>query len=76
MLRVLVDDPSKKYKFLILGSASRELIKQSSENLAGRIGYIELPPFSFFEVNNSDKLLLRGGFPRSYLAESGEISFL
>ncbi len=46
ILRVLVDDPIKKYRFLILGSASRELIRQSSETLAGRIGYIELPPFT------------------------------
>lgn len=76
ILRVLVDDPEKKYYFLILGSASRDLIHQSSETLAGRIGYIELPPFTLFEVNNSDALLIRGGFPRSYLAESDEDSFL
>lgn len=76
ILRVLVDDPIKKYTFLILGSASRELIRQSSETLAGRIGYIELPPFTLNEVGNSDKLLIRGGFPRSYLAQSDEDSFL
>lgn len=76
ILRVLVDDPVKKYTFLILGSASRDLIRQSSETLAGRIGYIELPPFTFFDVNDSDKLLIRGGFPRSYLAASEEDSFL
>ncbi len=76
ILRVLVDDPEKKYTFLILGSASRDLIHQSSETLAGRIGYIELPPFTLFEVDNSDKLLIRGGFPRSYLAESEDDSFL
>ena len=75
VLRVLVDDP-KKYTFLILGSASRDLIQQSSETLAGRIGYIELPPFTFFEVHEAEKLLIRGGFPRSYLAESDEDSFL
>src|SRR5262249_287773 len=45
-IRVLVDDPSHKRNILILGSASRDLIRQSSETLAGRIGYIELPPFS------------------------------
>lgn len=44
-LRVLIDE-TKERKFLILGSASRDLIKQSSETLAGRIGYIELTPFS------------------------------
>lgn len=76
VLRVLVDDPDKKYRFLILGSASRELIQQSSETLAGRIGYIELPPFTLNDVTESDKLLIRGGFPRSYLADSDEDSFL
>jgi len=76
ILRVLVDDPEKKYTFLILGSASRDLIRQSSETLAGRIGYIELPPFTFLDVHDSDKLLIRGGFPRSYLAESETDSFL
>ncbi len=76
ILRVLVDDPDKKYRFLILGSASRDLLQQSSETLAGRIGYIELPPFTLFEVHNADRLLIRGGFPRSYLAQSDEDSFL
>ena len=76
ILRVLVDDPVKKYQFLILGSTSRDLIQQSSETLAGRIGYIELPPFTLFEVRDADKLLIRGGFPRSYLAETEEDSFL
>jgi len=82
ILRVLVDDPDKKYTFLILGSASRDLIRQSSETLAGRIGYIELPPFTLCEVDNADgssnadRLLIRGGFPRSYLAQSDEDSLL
>lgn len=75
ILRVLVDDPIKKYTFLILGSASRDLIRQSSETLAGRIGYIELPPFTLFEVGTSETLVIRGGFPRSYLAQSSEDSF-
>lgn len=76
VLRVLADQEEKKRKFLILGSASRDLIRQSSETLAGRIGYIELPPFSLFEVKNSNKLWLRGGFPRSYLATSDADSYL
>lgn len=76
VLRVLVDDPVKKYTFLILGSASRELIRQSYETLAGRIGYIELPPFTLIDVDDSLKLLIRGGFPRSYLTENDEDSFL
>ncbi|NGX60895.1 MAG: hypothetical protein K940chlam9_00369 [Chlamydiae bacterium] len=73
-LRVLVDQDPKK-KFLILGSASRDLIRQSSETLAGRIAYIELPPFSFLETKALQSLWLRGGFPRSFLAESDEDSW-
>jgi len=76
ILRVLVDEEEKKRKFLILGSASRDLIRQSSETLAGRIGYIELPPFGLFEVKDSKKLWIRGGFPRSYLAPDNDASYL
>lgn len=77
ILRVLIDDKQKKQKFLILGSASRDLIRQSSETLAGRIGYMELMPFSLDEVDHkSETLWLRGGFPLSYLAENDEDSFL
>ncbi len=75
LLRVLVDQPDSKHLFLILGSASRELLKQSSETLAGRIGYIELPPFSLAETHDSFRLWMRGGFPLSYLASSEEKSF-
>jgi len=74
IIRVLVDQPKNKRQFLILGSASRDLIKQSSETLAGRIAYIELPPFSLFEVDELHKLWLQGGFPNSYLAETIEDS--
>lgn len=74
ILRVFVDRPDKKRKFLILGSASRDLIKQSSETLAGRIAYIELTPFSLFEVDDQQKLWVQGGFPNSYLAQSAEDS--
>lgn len=70
VIRVLVDQPHSKRKFLILGSASRDLIRQSSETLAGRIAYIELAPFSLNEVDDQEKLWLRGGFPNSYLASS------
>lgn len=73
VLRVLVDE--KPRKILILGSASRDLIKQSSESLAGRIGYIELPPFGLFETNDMDKLWLRGGYPKSFLASNIDESF-
>lgn len=74
ILRVLVDKDKNKHKFLILGSASRHLIRQSSESLAGRIGYIELPPFSLEEVDDIKKLWVRGGFPLSYLAIDNEKS--
>jgi predicted AAA+ superfamily ATPase len=75
VLRVLVDESNKR-RFLILGSASRDLIRQSSDTLAGRIGYIELMPFSLEETPNAEKLWLRGGFPKAYLAEKDEESFL
>jgi predicted AAA+ superfamily ATPase len=67
-LRTLVDKRKRQLRILILGSASRELIQQSSESLAGRISYIELTPFQFKEVQDLRKLHLRGGFPLSYLA--------
>ena len=74
-LRYLVDNhPQQKY--LILGSASKTLIKQSSESLAGRIGYIELMPFHLWEDDLEYKAYLnRGGFPKSYLATTDAESF-
>jgi uncharacterized protein len=72
VLRVLVDRPGSKTRFLILGSASRDLIHQGSETLAGRVGFLELPPFSYQEVPDPRRLWLRGGFPRAYLARSEE----
>lgn len=69
ILRVLVDQ-KKDRGFLILGSASRELIAQSSESLAGRIHYMELTPFSPNETHELSQLWLRGGFPPAYLAET------
>jgi uncharacterized protein len=68
ILRVLVDDEKINQKYLILGSASRDLLKQSSETLAGRIGYIEIMPFSLEEVEDTNKLWIRGGLPISYLS--------
>jgi predicted AAA+ superfamily ATPase len=70
LLRVLVDRPDNSARFLILGSASRDLIRQSSETLAGRISHIELTPFDLSEVGVAarNKLWLRGGFPPSFLA--------
>lgn len=75
-LRVLIDKHKRDQKYFILGSASRDLIRQSSESLAGRIGYIELTPFNLAETKNSPQLWLRGGFPPSYLSKSLENSIL
>ncbi len=72
-LRVVAD--TMPLKFLILGSASRDLIRQSTESLAGRIAYIQVTPFTLEEAADQNKLWIRGGFPRSYLAESDEASF-
>lgn len=73
-LRVLVDR-NPDIKLLILGSASRDLINQSSETLAGRIKYIEILPFKLEEVNNMDLLWNRGGFPKSYLSSKESASY-
>jgi Predicted ATPase (AAA+ superfamily) len=74
-LRVLVDQNPNR-RFLILGSASRDLIAQSSETLAGRISFLELSGFSLRDIakDNYRTLWIRGGFPRSFLAESDEMS--
>lgn len=76
VLRVLADRDKDFRKFLILGSASKELIRQSSETLAGRIGYIEVMPFSLKEAGEERKLWFRGGFPKAFLASSDEESFI
>ncbi len=72
VLRVLADRRSKPARFLILGSASGELLRQSSESLAGRVEAIAMGGFSLAEVGASrgDRLWRRGGFPRSFLARS------
>ena len=79
LLRALVDQARKPGCFLILGSASRDLIKQSSESLAGRVVYHELMPLNAKEVGTSldiiNKLWLYGGYPDSFLAGSNEKSF-
>lgn len=66
LLRVLADRPSTPVRFLILGSASPELLRQSSESLAGRIVYHELDGFSLSEVEDSERLWLRD-FIRTFL---------
>jgi predicted AAA+ superfamily ATPase len=72
VLRVLVDRPKSATHFLVLGSASPDLLRQSAETLAGRIFYHELGGFSIEEVGveNYMQRWLRGGFPRSYLART------
>lgn len=70
LLRVLVDRRPLRQRYLILGSASRELIRQSSESLAGRIAYLELPPFTAAETDDLKRLWQRGGFPLSFLARN------
>jgi hypothetical protein len=78
-LRGLIDRKRRNGRFLILGSASRDLIRQGSESLAGRICYMELTPFLFSEVSNAGKpdlmkLWSRGGFPDSFLSRSNQSS--
>jgi hypothetical protein len=75
-LRVLIDKGRRRGRragrFLLLGSASMDLLRQSGESLAGRIAYVELDPFDVLEVaaGQQNVLWLRGGFPESFLAES------
>ncbi len=72
VLRVLVDRPGNKARFLVLGSASPDLLQQTSETLAGRIAYHHLRGFSVDEtgIESAGSLWFRGGFPRSFLAET------
>jgi uncharacterized protein len=82
LMRAIVDSKSQNGRFLILGSASPDLARQSAESLAGRIRYHELTGFLLSEINgieqkNRDEMLwLRGGFPRSFLAKSDDKSFI
>lgn len=78
VLRSEIDKDRRPGRFLILGSASRDLIRQSTESLAGRIAYIDLTPFITTEVDHISKwseTWLRGGFPESTLAENDANSF-
>lgn len=78
VLRSEIDIKRSNGRFLILGSASKELIKQSSESLAGRIIYNQLTPFQFNEIEQSNSLhkyWSRGGFPSSLLATSEKSSY-
>lgn len=78
VIRSLSDEWNANGSFLILGSASRELLQQSSESLAGRITYKKLTPFLWDEMkdfNSLEKYFAQGGFPRSALALDSEISY-
>ena len=76
VLRVLLDRPGVPAKFLLTGSASPELIHGLSESLAGRVGIVDLAGFDLGEVGTEAlrPLWLRGGFPRSFLAEGDRAS--
>jgi len=76
VLRVLADREGQPATFLVLGSASGDLLRQSSESLAGRLEVIPLQGFTLQELSATDEelLWLRGGFPRSFLARSDDAS--
>src|SRR5229473_887369 len=79
-LRGIIDRGRRRGKangrFLLLGSAAMDLLKQTGESLAGRISYLELGPFDALEIDPVaiEALWVRGGFPRSFLAESDDLS--
>jgi uncharacterized protein len=78
LIRSLTDEWGGNGHFLVLGSASRDLLRQSSESLAGRISYKRLTPFLYEEVKHEIQLtdyLSKGGFPRSTLAKNNRQSF-
>jgi predicted AAA+ superfamily ATPase len=76
VLRPLADRPKAKTKFLLLGSASPDLVKGVSESLAGRAGFVELGGFELGDVGaaRQNRLWLRGGLPRSFLARDEKTS--
>lgn len=82
VLRALVDERKRMGErhghFLLLGSASPELLRQGSETLAGRISYLELPPLQLIEIaddrSHQEKLWVRGGYPDSFLASNDATS--
>ena len=78
VLRSIVDEEDRNGQLLLLGSASRDLLQQSSESLAGRISYLELTPFLLSEITNKPfrSLWLKGGFPLSFLEPEDEESYI
>ncbi len=82
LLRALIDDDPRPGRFLILGSSSPDLLRQSSETLAGRLSYVYITPFLQQELLRAEgkpkdwrATLWRGGFPRSFLASTDARSF-
>ena len=78
-LRSIIDSDRRNGRFIVLGSASMDLIRQSSETLAGRIGYLDLTPFLLSEVGARTEMntyWFRGGFPESYLSDNDENSMI
>lgn len=71
-LRSLIDEQREPGRFILLGSASPDLIRKSADSLAGRIGYLELTPFYLGEIDSDElqKLWIRGGFPLPFLAKT------
>lgn len=71
-LRVLADERPRVRRFLVLGSAAPALLAQGSESLAGRVAFVEVGPFDLGEIPGArhERLWLRGGFPRAFLAPS------
>ena len=76
VLRILADRPRSGTRFLVLGSASPDIVRGASETLAGRVEFVELGGFDLGEVGAEswERLWLRGGFPRSWLARSNDDS--
>lgn len=77
VLRVLADRPRTPARFLVLGSASPDLVRHSSESMAGRVAFVDMAGFGLRETGESTqrRLWLRGGFPRSFLARTENDSF-
>jgi predicted AAA+ superfamily ATPase len=77
VLRVLIDRDRRPGRFILLGSAAPEFVRQASESLAGRVAYLELPPLTLAEVSgvvDYQTHWLRGGFPGSLLAPDDAFS--
>ncbi|NHE59017.1 ATP-binding protein [Cyclobacterium plantarum] len=77
-LRSSIDEDRRPGRFILLGSASPDLIRSSADSLAGRIGYIELTPFTMKEIliEEMERLWMRGGYPLSFLASTERVSNL